>query len=589
MPAGRSTTRRGPTPTRATRTRPAAEDAAEPLPSLLAVIDHLPLFYLVIEGDGHVTGAGGRALESLGYRAGELNDRPVGDLSGRVRLLIEHALLTFTGAARTTVWQEHGRTFTIQNVPLRDGVGGPTRMLVLGSEVADPAAAAMPLLDEPRRSPRLPPARPRRRHEPAESPMSRRTFIERLGATLAGANRRHQRLAVALLTLRRTGSDARGEGGSSTEGASAALVERMRACLRPGDLVATYDREMFAILVTQFSSTADLTRIAGRLLRCLDQPYLVDGEEISVEGNIGFAASRPPETTAADLLRDADIALYHARAAGPARAIVFDSRMLSGAEARLDLLTDLWGAAQRDELRLHFQPEIDVRTGAVVGLEALVRWQHPRYGLIMPEAFIGIAEESGLILPIGQWVLEEACREAARFHLDRAGGAPLVVSVNLSPVQFRQPELISQVRLALRESGLPPTCLRLEITENVLLGDVEVVAQTISQLQALGVSVAFDDFGVGYSSLNYLRRFPVGALKIDRSFIATVAADGRTLAIIQAMTALAHALGMEVVAEGVETAEQLAFMRAVQCDRVQGFYFSEPLPSDRLRERRMLG
>jgi EAL domain-containing protein (putative c-di-GMP-specific phosphodiesterase class I) len=321
------------------------------------------------------------------------------------------------------------------------------------------------------------------------------------------------------------------------------------------------------------------------------EPFQLGDAEAKVTASVGLALGGAA-TSVHDLLREAEIALHQAKLDATRHTVLFDPTMRAQTLERVDLELDLRRAIDRDELRLHYQPLIDLRTDRVVGTEALVRWQHPARGLVPPLAFVPLAEETGLILPIGRWVLETACAQLLAWQREQADGAPIVMSVNLSARQFSQAGLVDEVAALLATSGLPPRTLELEITESVVLDETEAGIARLHALRELGVRLVLDDFGTGYSSLSYLRRLPLDAIKIDRSFVmglGTGEADDRSsdLPIVQAVIALAHALGIEVVAEGIETPEQLRLLRTLGCDRGQGFLFARPLvPADAAR---MLG
>jgi EAL domain-containing protein (putative c-di-GMP-specific phosphodiesterase class I) len=270
------------------------------------------------------------------------------------------------------------------------------------------------------------------------------------------------------------------------------------------------------------------------------------------------------------------VALYRAKNRGRGRYEVFDETMNAQALERLELEADLRGAVERGEFTVYYQPKIALETGRVVGMEALVRWQHPRRGLVSPAAFIPLAEETGLIRPLGQWVLEEACRQTKRWH-EHVPGLTLVTSVNLSARQFQQPTLVEDVAAALRQSGVDPGCIQLEITESVAMEDAEAAVTTLQQLKALGIQLAIDDFGTGYSSLAYLKRFPVDALKIDRAFVSGLGRDSEDASIVNAVASLGHALNLSIVAEGIETIEESRQVHALGCEVGQGYYFAKPM------------
>jgi EAL domain-containing protein (putative c-di-GMP-specific phosphodiesterase class I) len=318
------------------------------------------------------------------------------------------------------------------------------------------------------------------------------------------------------------------------------------------------------------------------MLDALRPPFTLERREVFVAASVGIALRMPsaPELSSDELVREADIALYRAKAAGKARAVLFDPTMNARILERLELEGDLRRALERGELRLDYQPIVDLETGRVAEVEALLHWEHPERGLIAPLEFIPIAEEVGLIVPIGRWVLREACRQAQAWQARYPSERPLLMSVNVSAREFQQPDLIGQVAAVLDETGLAPACLRLEITESVLMDDAPATEATLRGMRALGVRLAIDDFGTGYSSLGYLQRFSVDTLKIDRAFVTPLDHDEQAGTIVRAVTALGHALGIEVTAEGIETAGHWARLRALGCDYEQGYYFARPVPSE---------
>jgi EAL domain-containing protein (putative c-di-GMP-specific phosphodiesterase class I) len=304
---------------------------------------------------------------------------------------------------------------------------------------------------------------------------------------------------------------------------------------------------------------------------------MLDGRELFVTACIGIVLTQSSSVRPADLLRDADAALHAAKSSGRARFAVFDPRRDAPAVIRLDLETDLWRALQREEGELFYQPTIDLQSGSIAGCEALSRWRHPHLGLVSPSEFVPLAEEMGLMVTIGRWVLEEACRQANFWHAHAPGGRRVSVSVNLSAQEFQHPDLARQVAGALRRTGLAPHLLILEITEGILMEDAPGTLKMLRALKRLGVQIAIDDFGTGYSSLSYLRRFPVDIVKIDRSLVEPLRDDRRSTAIVRAVTALAHDLDMSVTAEGIETPLQLSCLRNAKADLGQGFLFSPPI------------
>jgi len=317
--------------------------------------------------------------------------------------------------------------------------------------------------------------------------------------------------------------------------------------------------------------------VARRILKHLEEPILAQGHEVFVTASIGIATFPEDGLTSEILIRNADTAMYHAKQQGKAAFQYYSAAMNAASVERLTLESGLRRALEDDGLELHYQPQVDVRTGRIIGAEALLRWRHAQRGLISPSTFIPIAEDSGLILPIGEWVLERACRQAVEWQ--RAGLPKLPISVNVSGVQVRRQDLRELVRKVLASTGLEPQMLRIEITETVIVSVRERAIELLAQLRDLGVSLALDDFGTGYSSLSYLKSFPINMLKIDRSFVAEMLTDHTTASIIEAIISMTRILGLNVLAEGVEDQAQFAFLKQLGCDAVQGFYVSVPVPA----------
>ncbi len=355
------------------------------------------------------------------------------------------------------------------------------------------------------------------------------------------------------------------------------VSKRLQSLLRRQDMIARLDRDEFALLVTPAPNVAALSQLAKRIIDVLGRPYLVDGHLVNIGASIGIAVAPQDGRTCDELLRNADLALYASKNAGRSRHSFFDSSMDARARARRALEIDLRKALALREFELHYQPQINLETNAVVGFEALLRWRHPERGLVSPLEFIPLAEEIGLIVPLGEWVLREACREAARWP------DGVSVAVNVSPYQFEDPDRLTRmVAGALASTGLPGSRLEIEITESVLLRNERPVLKSLHQLRAMDVRVAMDDFGTGYSSLSQLHSFPFDKIKIDRSFVNDCDDVAGQNAIIRAITALGVSLGMATIAEGVETPEQLLRIRAEGCTSVQGYLFSRPVPLDQV-------
>jgi diguanylate cyclase (GGDEF)-like protein len=354
------------------------------------------------------------------------------------------------------------------------------------------------------------------------------------------------------------------------------------------NMLARLGGDEFTVLLLGLKDPSDAIRAAQRLQDSFATPHTLLGNEVFISISIGIALSTSSRSTAEDLLRDADIAMYRAKALGKGRCEVFDVAMHQQAVARLRLETDLRNAIDRKEFRVHYQPIVSLKTGQITGFEALLRWRRPRVGLVGPDAFIKPAEETGLILAIGRWVLQEACSQVRSWQCRYPSHSRLTISVNVSPKQFSDPNLVIEVLSVLGRTRLDPCCLNLELTETAAMSDVEKTGNILSELKALGIRLSIDDFGTGYSSLNYLRRFPVDTLKIDRSFVSNMDADDNRK-IVATIVMLAHNLGLRVVAEGTETEEQLSQLKELQCEFAQGYLFSEPLESDKAEQLLLTG
>jgi diguanylate cyclase (GGDEF)-like protein/PAS domain S-box-containing protein len=417
---------------------------------------------------------------------------------------------------------------------------------------------------------------------------NRALFLDRLEQALARNRRRRSLTAILFLDLDRFKLVNDSLGHQVGDELLSSIAPRLRQAVRASDTVARFGGDEFAIMVEDIPDERLAVETAERIAAAFAKPFALRGREHFVTTSVGIALSRGRDH-ADELIRDADAAMYRAKERGGARYELFDEVMRGRAIARLGVENDLRRALERDELALHYQPLVSLGTRAIVGVEALLRWYHPERGLISPAEFIPVAEETGMIEPIGRWVLEQACADAKRWQNARHGTEPLGISVNLSGVQLANPELADVVVGALERSDLDPSCLSLEITESVLLADADSLTEVLAALKTTGVRVVLDDFGTGYSSLAYLTRLPLDALKVDRSFVNGLGSEPRDTAITQAIIAMAKVLGLGVVAEGVELPRQVTELRALGCGLAQGFHFSRPVPAAEITQMLVSG
>jgi diguanylate cyclase (GGDEF)-like protein/PAS domain S-box-containing protein len=415
-------------------------------------------------------------------------------------------------------------------------------------------------------------------HDPLTGLPNRLLFIDRLEVALTRLARRDGAVAVLFLDLDRFKLINDSHGHEVGDQVLREMASRLRGILRPSDTLSRFGGDEFTILCEDLSSEEDASQVAERIAEALAEPFPLADREVFLSASIGIAVGRDGAMSAGALLRDADAAMYSAKERGRSRYAIYDGAMrLRGAE-RLETETDLRRAIERGELRVHYQPEVDLETGRVVGVEALVRWAHPERGLVAPGEFIPVAEDTGLIAPIGEWVLREACRQAHAWQ-GEYGDAPIRMAVNLSGRQLTHEGLHEAVANALADADLPPELLCLEITESAVAEDPAAARVTLGALKRLGVCLAIDDFGVGFSSLSQIRQLPpVDVIKIDRSFIAGLGRNREDEAIVASVISLARALEVETIGEGVETAEHVLALRELGCDHAQGFHFARPGP-----------
>jgi diguanylate cyclase (GGDEF)-like protein/PAS domain S-box-containing protein len=415
-------------------------------------------------------------------------------------------------------------------------------------------------------------------HDPLTGLPNRVLFLDRLQHALERQRRRRGLTAILMLDLDRFKLVNDGLGHKIGDELLAEAAPRLKQIVRSSDTVARFGGDEFAILLEEISGEHDATDMAQRIASVFTRPFVLDGSEHFVTASIGIVLAEGGELPD-DLMRDADAAMNRAKERGRARYELFDVGLRGRAMSRLRVENDLRRALDRDELTLDYQPLVSLRDHSIASVEALIRWEHPIRGRISPADFIPVAEENGLIEPIGRWVLDHACRQAARWYESRPDAPPISMSVNLSAIQVANHGLAKTVADSLRASGLDPACLSLEITESVLLDDADGRADILRSLKEIGVRLVLDDFGTGYSSLSYLTRLPLDALKVDRSFVDGLGTEPRDTAITEAIVAMSHALSLEVVGEGAETQLQITELTRLGCDLVQGFHFSRPVPA----------
>lgn len=405
-------------------------------------------------------------------------------------------------------------------------------------------------------------------------------FRDRLQQTLSQAQSNNQLFAVISLRLEGLENINNTLGYSAGDLLLRTAAQRLATCIFDSDILSRSDSNKFAILQPNISSIDDVISLSEKLLNTISQPFSIDRNTVRTGISIGISVYPCDRTNVDQLLGNADTAMYQSKRLGSNNYQFYSAELNANLQERLILENELHDAVKREELQLHYQPKVCLSSGRIIGVEALLRWQSPTRGFISPAKFIPIAEESGLIVPIGEWVLYTACAQNRTWQ--KNGLPPLKMAVNLSARQFNQPNLLQKIAQILKETNLNPTYLELELTESLLVENVQQTIVILQQLHDMGIVLSLDDFGTGYSSLNYLKRFPIDVLKIDQSFVRDLVFDSDDAAITEAIISLAHSLHLRVIAEGVETEEQLNYLHANGCNEIQGYYFSRPLPADAL-------
>ncbi|HSK50092.1 MAG TPA: EAL domain-containing protein [Solirubrobacterales bacterium] len=530
--------------------------------------------------DEHVLGAGRRVSAALDSHAGAALESGghaiVTDWAGEERFTMPPVLRAISASSSVAVAIDgKDRPFGVLDVHTT----GDDRLAL--QDLPFVQAAANVLADAIERHGADQALRHRVLHDALTGLPNRLSFVDALGDSLRRAAVSGSPIGILFLDLDHFKLINDSLGHHAGDALLRAVAPRLRAHLRPGDVVARFGGDEFGILIDRLADEDEAIAIADRVSAAFAQSFSVDGAEHFVSASIGVAVARPSVERVANaelLIRDADAAMYRAKERGRSRCVLFDAEMRAGALRRIEIERELRHAVDREELLLYYQPVLSLRSGEITGLESLVRWQHPQRGLLDPGEFVSIAEDSGLIEPIGRWVQERACRQVLEWHEQRPDARPLDVAVNLSARQVAHRDLPMVVGDVLARTGLEPSLLRLEITESVLVEESATATATLQQLSELGVRLVLDDFGTGYSSLAYLNRFPFDALKIDRSFIDGLGIEQERTAIVEAIIGMARALSLDVIAEGVEDEVQLAELKRLGCDYAQGHLFHMAMP-----------
>ncbi|HVL93239.1 MAG TPA: EAL domain-containing protein [Acidimicrobiales bacterium] len=529
-------------------------------PLLAAVLDTAREGVWLLDADGVTEMSNRRMAAMLGVEPTALVGRPALDFLERVPTAADGEELALRRADGTEVW-----ALVVASAVEREP-GSPAGLLLMASDLTDRKSAEAALVHQAF-------------HDGLTGLPNRALFLDRLRHSLSRSARRGNDTAVLFLDVDRFKLVNDSLGHAIGDEVLRAVSDRLCSVLRAGDTVARFGGDEFVILCEDIGDGTEAVVLAERVAKELARPLAVADREIALSASIGIALSHGAEDSAEVLVRDADAAMYQAKDRGRDRIEVFGDDMRLEAVTRLETKTDLRRAVERGELVVYYQPVMALASARVAGVEALVRWPHPERGMVPPSDFIALAEDSGLILPIGALVLTEACRDVAGWNRRHPKRPPLTLAVNLSARQLASPGLAEMVRVALDESGLDAPLLCLEITESVLMHDTAGNRAVLGELKDLGLTLAVDDFGTGWSSLLYLRQFPVDLLKIDRSFVAGIGSSPADEAIVAGVVGLAKGLGLTAVAEGVETAEQYFALSEMGCDMAQGFHWSPALPA----------
>ncbi|HBB31491.1 MAG TPA: PAS domain S-box protein [Cyanobacteria bacterium UBA8803] len=536
-----------------------------------------PIGMVIATLDGHLLRVNQALCDALGYTPTELLTRPFTDISHPDEVTITRMQYKKLLKGEISHLQREMRLIskdgsivnTLFNLALvRDARGKPLHLIGQVVDITERKRMEEQLLRDAL-------------YDGLTGLPNRALFMDRLGYALRRAKGHEDYLfAVLFLDLDRfkVVNDSLGHGVGDR--LLVAIARRLEGCLRPTDTLGRLGGDEFIILLDDIQEVSEAMAVAESIHQTLKLPFNLNGYQVVTTASIGIALSATGYDRPEDMLRDADTVMYRAKEQGTARHAVFDTQMYNCAMALLQLETDLRWAIERQQLQVYYQPIVSLSSGKITGFEALARWQHPEQGWISPAQFIPVAEETGLIASIGQWVMRESCYQLRQWQQQFRSNPPLTISVNLSGKQFSQPDLVEQIQQIIAETGIDPGCLKLEITESGIMENAESTAALLEQLKTLNIQFSIDDFGTGYSSLSRLHQFPINTLKIDRAFVSRMNDEGEPRSIVQAIVTLAHNLGMDVVAEGVETVKQLVQLKMQQCEYGQGYLFSKPLSSE---------
>jgi diguanylate cyclase (GGDEF)-like protein/PAS domain S-box-containing protein len=538
--------------------------------TLRVLIEASPLAILVVDAKANVLMWNPAAEQTFGWTASEVLNQPVPIIPEERRASFEKSFADTLSGKTTTNYETVRRR---KDGSLVDVNVWTTRLLDPDGEVSGVMAIVADITDRKQAEEKI---HYLAYHDTLTGLPNRVSFEERLTEALTRGESSGQPLAVMFLSLDRFKKFNDTLGHMVGDQLLRSVSERLSASMREGDAMARFASDEFAFLLTRIKDADDAAEMAHNFQRILDTPFTVDGQELYVTASIGIGLYPHDAVDAQNLLKNAGAALYRAKQQGGSNFQFYTADMNERALQRLSLENKLRWALERNEFKVYYQPQVSIDTGQIVGMEALVRWQHPEMGLVSPSEFIPLAEDTGLISSIGEWVLRTACAQTRAWH--DFGFSNLRVAVNLSPRQFQQPDLLRMIANHLKETGLDASSLELEVTEGSVMKSTESAINTLRELKAMGIKISIDDFGAGYSSLTYLKNLPIDALKIDQSFVREMSTDPNDAAIVMAIIQLAHSLKLRVTAEGVENEDQLRFLRLLRCDDMQGYLFCRPLP-----------